>query len=226
MSSHPGTDKYFQTASIFLPSGWCSFLFSSPTCPGKKKEAVCQGDMILAISSRKLYVTPTYTIRLHGNISLLGSRSALASESVVKYYSKVATHTHKWVYLFSARRGVQIRCLQQAILVVVAFNWVILRTNLFCMRMCLCILVCVCAHGCTCVFLCVFSVSVNVKCILPQPALKMLLTFDSLFFLQLHSPRPIRRCRHQALSCSHQQTLQRWYCSTLGIQRSVIDYRE
>lgn len=59
--------------------------FFPPTCLSKK--AVLQGDIILAISSRKLYVTLTYTDMFLWR-RLSGSTSTTASDSAVKCCSR------------------------------------------------------------------------------------------------------------------------------------------
>ncbi len=73
-------DKDFSATSVsFCPQG--DALFFPPTCLGKK--AVLHGDIILAISSRKLYVTLTYPDMFLWR-RLSGSTSTPASDSAVK----------------------------------------------------------------------------------------------------------------------------------------------
>lgn len=77
LACNSARDKDFPATSVsFCPEGDAPFFFS-PTCLGKK--AVLQGDIILAISSWKLYVTLTYPDMFLWR-KLSGSTSTLAAQ--------------------------------------------------------------------------------------------------------------------------------------------------
>lgn len=82
----PATVQEIKTFQLlrYLSALRVMLLFFPPTCLGKK--AVLQGDIILAISSWKLYVTLTYPDMFLWK-KLSGSTSTLASDSTVKCYS-------------------------------------------------------------------------------------------------------------------------------------------
>lgn len=125
-------DKDFPATSVsFRPQG--DALFFPPTCLGKK--AVLQGDIILAISSRKLYVTLTYPDMFLWR-RLSGSTSTPASDSAVK----CSSCTQGVLCSLEGRQALYWREAVSSLTVTMsagrdAFNW----ANLLCVHVCICV---------------------------------------------------------------------------------------